>query len=107
MAISPSEIVAKAHIYAETDPKVAVRRALNNLGWTRGTALMEHMQGPIGFDAFTDVFVALIEQAVKRAGRHAQDQRSLTDQLIELRGLAIKAGLYDADDAIAKLLEKK
>jgi len=104
---SADAIAAKPQIFAEPDVKTAVRRALSDLGWNRGEALMPHMSGPPGHEAFVDTFETLIVEHVKRAGKRAQDQRSLTDQLLELRGLAIKAGLYDADDAIARLLEKK
>lgn len=65
--ITEAEREAKPQVYAATDPKAAVRNALQNLGWTRGEGLMSHMSGPVGYERFTEVFVALIEEFEKRA----------------------------------------
>jgi hypothetical protein len=67
MKLTAQEIIAKPHIFAESNPERAVESALRDLGWDRDGSFMPHMATVEGRERFTIMFTTLIEKFVKRA----------------------------------------
>jgi hypothetical protein len=59
LRVTDGEVLGKPQIYAEPHPEVAVRRALDDLGYPWATY--------VSYEQYVKVFTTLIEEHVKRA----------------------------------------